>query len=155
MAKKITSKNFYFGDSQYAVSNEKVCTLNSIINTVYHSESWQDMWMKIDLNQLVVDTDVFMMLCNTLCYHYGFWPHTRPRYYAFKKFLNLRKDNPLSKVKMLKKTYNAVFNEVEAMNIALKTDLGKRIPGYYSERRAWKSILHILHKFQFGNIKKR
>lgn len=89
-----------------------------------------------------------MMLCSTLCYHYGFWRHTKPRFYAFKKFLKLKRENPLSRVKMQKKTLEAVKKEVERYEIMVFLDPVHRTPGRMMELRAWKSIQRILEKCQ-------
>ena len=133
---------------EYCVQGSKRRVIWPIIDDIYHSITWQDMWMKIDLNGFKVDRDAFMLLCNTLCYHYGFWVHTKPRFFAFKKFLKLKKKNPLTRVKMQKKTLEVVKKEVERLEVLIYLDPINRTPGRRAELRAWKSILHILEKFQ-------
>jgi len=133
---------------KYEIPKKKSQKIWQAIDAVYHSTTWQDMWMKIDLNGLKMDCDAFMMLCNTLCYHYGFWVHTKPRFLAFKKFLKLKRENPLSKVKMQKKTLNAVKAEVEWHETEMFLDPVRRTQGRIDEVRAWKSIQHILEKCQ-------
>lgn len=132
----------------YRVPEIKRKAIWPIIDDIYYSNTWQEMWLKIDLNCFKVDRDAFMMLCSTLCYHYGFWRHTKPRFYAFKKFLKLKRENPLSRVKMRKKTLEAVKKEVERYEIMVFLDPVYRTPGRMMELRAWKSIQHILEKCQ-------
>lgn len=134
--------------SCYYIAADKHHELWPLVDQVYHSESWQDMWMKIDLNGIKIDLDVFMMLCDTLCYHYGFWQHTKPRFLAFKKFLNLKRANPLSSIKMEKSTLLAVKREVEQIDADMYLNPVLRMPGKYAELRAWKSVQHILERFQ-------
>ena len=132
----------------YCVPVSKQKAVWPVIDSIYHSTTWQDMWLKIDLNSIKIDLDVFMMLCNTLCYHYGFWRHTKQRFLAFKKFLSLKKANPLSSIKMKKSTLFAVKKEVEQLDIEMYLNPIRRVPGRYAELRAWKSIQHILEKCQ-------
>ena len=106
------------------------------------------MWMKIDLNGLKVDLDAFMLLCDTFCYHYGFWVHTKPRFFAFKKFLKLKRENPLTKAKLQKKTLEAVRREAEWHETEMFLDPYRLTLGRRGEMRAWKSIQHILEKCQ-------
>ncbi len=132
----------------YKIPFEQRQHLAESVDAVYHSSSWQDMWMKIDLLGLVFDLDAFMMLCDTLCYHCGFWGHTKPRFLAFKKLLKLKRDNPLSKIKQQKKTLEAVKLEFESHETALRLNPINRTPGRRAETRAWKSILNILERCQ-------
>lgn len=132
----------------YCVPDSKKKAAWPVIDSIYHSESWQDMWMKIDLNGIKIDLDVFMMLCDTLCYHYGFWQHTKPRFLAFKKFLSLKRANPLSNIKMENSTLLAVKREVEQIDVDMYLNPVLRVPGRYAELRAWKSIQRILERFQ-------
>ncbi len=133
---------------KYCVQDSKRRDIGLIVDDIYHSTTWQDMWMKIDLNGFKVDRDAFMLLCNTFCYHYGFWVHTKPRFFAFKKFLKLKRKNPLTKVKLQKKTLEAVRREAEWYEIEMFLDPVQRTPGRRDEMRAWKSIQHILEKCQ-------
>lgn len=132
----------------YEIPFERRQHLAESVDAVYHSSSWQDMWMKIDLLGLVFDLDAFMMLCDTLCYHYGFWDHTKPRFLAFKKLLKLKRDNPLSKIKHQKKTLEAVKLEFESHETAMWLNPINRTPGRRAETRAWKSILNVLERCQ-------
>lgn len=136
----------------YCVPDSKKKAAWPVIDSIYHSTTWQDMWMKIDLNGIKIDLDAFMMLCNTLCYHYGFWPHTKPRFLAFKKFLSLKRANPLSSIKIEKSTLRAVKREAEQLDIEMYLNPGLRVPGMYAELRAWKSIQHILEGFQAAKM---
>lgn len=133
---------------KYCVQESKRRDIWPIVDDIYHSTTWQDMWMKIDLNGFKVDLDAFMLLCNTLCYHYGFWVHTKPRFFAFKKFLKLKRENPLTRVKLQKKTLEAVKREAEWHETEMFLDPVQRTPGRRAEMRAWKSIQHILEKCQ-------
>ena len=133
---------------KYCVPVSKQKTVWPVIVSIYHSTTWQDMWLKIDLNGIKIDLDVFMMLCNILCYHYGFWQHTKPRFLAFKKFLSLKRVNPLSSIKMKKSTLLAVKEEVEQLDVEMYLNPIRQVPGRRAELRAWKSIQHILEKFQ-------
>lgn len=133
---------------KYCVPVSKQKAVWPVIDSIYHSTTWQDMWLKIDLNGIKIDLDVFMMLCNTLCYHYGFWQHTKPRFLAFKKFLSLKRANPLSSIKMKKSTLLAVKEEVEQLDAEMYLNPIRRVPGRRAEFRAWKSIQCILEKFQ-------
>lgn len=134
----------------YEMLADKYHELWPMVDQVYHSESWQDMWLKIDLLGLAVDTDVFMMLCETLCYHYGFWAHTKPRFMAFKKFLKLKRPNPLTKVKLQKKTLDAVRKKISELDIEMFINPVARVPGRMAELRAWQSIHLILEQCQDG-----
>lgn len=136
---------------KYNVSDLKRKSIWPVIDDIYHSVTWQDMWVKIDLYGIKIDRDAFMMLCNTLCYHCGVWDHTKPRFFAFKKFLRLKKKNPLTKVKMQKKTLEAVGREVEWHETEMFLEPSRRTPGRRAELRAWKSIHHILEKCQVEN----
>ncbi len=140
---------------EYYVPDKKRKALWPTIDYIYHSITWQNMWMKIDLNGFKVDRDAFMLLCNTFCYHYGFWVHTKPRFFAFKKFLKLKKKNPLTKVKMQKKTLEVVKKEVERLEVSIYLDPINRTPGRRAELRAWKSIQHILEKCQADKAMKK
>jgi len=133
---------------KYHVSEPKRKTIWPNIDCIYRSVTWQDMWMKIELNGFKVDLDAFMLLCSIFCYHYGFWSHTKPRFYAFKKFLKLKRANPLTQVKMQKKTLEAVKNEVKHYETMLFLNPINRTPGRLAEVRAWKSILKILEQCQ-------
>lgn len=133
---------------KYCVQESKRQIIWPIIDDIYHSTSWQDMWMKIDLNGFKVDLDAFMLLCDILCYHYGFWAHTKSRFFAFKKFLTLKKENPLTKVKLQKKTLEAVRREADGHEIEMSLYPTLQTPGKRGELRAWKSIQHILEKCQ-------
>ena len=133
---------------KYCVQDSKRRDIWPIVDDIYHSTTWQDMWMKIDLNGFKVDLDAFMLLCNTLCYHHGFWAHTKPRFFAFKKFLKLKRKNPLTKVKLQKKTLEAVGREAEWHETEMFLDPVRRTTGRIAEMRAWKSIQHILEKCQ-------
>lgn len=133
---------------KYCVPESKRAKIFPTIDSIYHCISWQDMWMKIDLNGFKVDRDAFMLLCNTLCYHYGFWPHTKARFLAFKKFLKLKKPNPLSRVKLQKNTLEAVKAKAEWLETEIFIDPTKKTPGRLAEMRAWKSIQHILERCQ-------
>ena len=135
---------------KYCVQESKRRDIWPVVDDIYHSTTWQDMWMKIDLNGLKMDCDAFMMLCNTLCYHYGYWVHTKPRFLAFKKFLKLKRENPLSKVKMQKKTLEAVKAEVEWHETVMFLNPIWRTRGRIDEMRAWKSIYLILEQCQDG-----
>lgn len=139
---------------KYCIPDSKRKAIWPIIDDIYHSVTWQDMCIKIDLYGIKMDLDAFMMLCNTLCYHHGFWKHTKPRFYAFKKFLNLKRENPLTKVKMQKKTLEAVKAEIESHEIAMFVDPVRQTPGRRAELRAWKSIQRILEQFQLEKKKK-
>lgn len=132
----------------YCIPVSKQKAVWPVIDSIYHSTTWQDMWLKIDLNGIEIDLDVFMMLCDTLCYHYGFWAHTKPRFMAFKKFLSLKRANPLSSIKMEKSTLLAVKREVEQIDVDMYLNPVLRVPGRYAELRAWKSIQRILERFQ-------
>lgn len=138
---------------KYHIPELKRKAIWPIIDDIYHSDTWQDMWVKIDLYGFKIDRDAFMMLCNTLCYHYGFWKHTKPRFYAFKKFLNLKRENPLTKVKMQKKTLEVIKAEIEFHETAMFIDPVKRTLGRQCELRAWKSIRRILEQFQLEKKK--
>lgn len=140
---------------KYRVQDSKRRDIWPIVDDIYHSTTWQDMWMKIDLNGFKVDRDAFMLLCNTLCYHYGFWDHTKPRFFAFKKFLKLKRENPLTKVKLQKKTLEAVREEVEWLDIEMFLDPVWQTQGRRDEMRAWKSIQHILEKCQAEKAMKK
>ena len=137
---------------KYHVSDLKRKAIWPIIDDIYHSTTWQDMWMKIDLNGFKVDLDAFMLLCNTFCYHYGFWVHTKPRFFAFKKFLKLKRENPLTKVKLQKKTLEAVRREAEWHDIGMFLNPVARTKGRRDVLRAWKSIQHILEKCQTEKV---
>lgn len=132
----------------YKVDSAKSQKIWSTIDNIYHSETWQDMWIKIDLSGLDVDLDAFMMLCSTLCYHYGFWVHTKPRFLAFKKFLKLKRFNPLTEVKLQEKTLEAVKREIVAIDTAIYLDPTQRTPGRRAEFGAWRSIQLILEHCQ-------
>ena len=137
---------------KYYVRDSKRRDIWPIVDDIYHSTTWQDMWVKIDLYGIKIDLDAFMMLCNTLCYHCGVWNHTKPRFSAFKKFLKLKKKNPLSKVKMQKKTLEAVRREVEWHETEMFLEPSRRTPGRRAELRSWKSIQHILEKCQTEKV---
>ena len=139
---------------KYCIPVSKQKAVWPVIDRIYHSTTWQSMWLKIDLNDIKIDLDVFMMLCNTLCYHYGFWQHTKPRFLAFKKFLSLKRANPLSSIKMKKSTLLAVKEEVEQLDVEMYLNPIRRVPGRRAELRAWKSIQHILEKFQSAKSKR-
>lgn len=139
---------------KYCIPVSKQKAVWPVIDRIYHSTTWQSMWLKIDLNDIKIDLDVFMMLCNTLCYHYGFWRHTKPRFLAFKKFLSLKRANPLSSIKMKKSTLLAVKEEVEQLDVEMYLNPIRRVPGRRAELRAWKSIQHILEKFQSAKSKR-
>ena len=130
----------------YCVPDSKQKAAWPVIDSIYHSTTWQDMWLKIDLNGIKIDLDAFMMLCDIFCYHYGFWRHTKPQFLAFKKFLSLKRDNPLSSIKMEKSTLIAVKKEVEQLDIELYLNPVLQMPGRYAELRAWKSIQNINRK---------
>lgn len=133
----------------YQISFEKLSVgLGESIDAIYHSTTWQDMWLKIDLFGIDFDLDAFMLLCDTLCYYYGFWNHTRPRFAAFKHLLRLKRDNPVAKIKLKKKTLDAVTTEVESLERHLLLNPHMATPGKKCELRAWKSIQHILEKCQ-------
>ena len=132
---------------KYQVSESKRKAIWPNIDCIYYSATWQDMWMKIELSGFKVDLDAFMILCSVLCYNYGFWPHTKLRFHAFKKLLKLKRENPLTLVKMQKKTLEAVKNEVKHYENVLLNPI-YRTPGRLAELRAWKSIQHILEKLQ-------
>ena len=121
---------------KYCVQESKIRVIWPIIDDIYHSTTWQDMWLKIDLNGFKVDLDAFMLLCNTLCYHYGFWRHTKPRFLAFKKFLSLKRANPLSSIKMKKSTLLAVKEEVEQLDVEMYLNPIRRVPGRRQSREA-------------------
>lgn len=133
---------------KYYIPELKRKAIWPIIDGIYHSDTWQDMRMKIDLNGFKVDRDAFMLLCNTFCYHYGFWVHTKSRFFAFKQFLKLKRENPLTKVKLQKKTLEAVRREVEWHETEMFLDPVQRTFGRRDEMRAWKSIQRILEKCQ-------
>lgn len=133
---------------KYCVQGSKQRAIWPVVDDIYHSTTWQDMWMKIDLNGFKVDRDAFMLLCNTFCYHYGFWVHTKSRFFAFKQFLKLKRENPLTKVKLQKKTLEAVRREVEWHETEMFLDPVQRTFGRRDEMRAWKSIQRILEKCQ-------
>ena len=114
---------------KYHISDLKRKAIWPIIDDIYHSDTWQDMWVKIDLYGIKMDRDAFMILCNTFCYHHGYWKRTKTRFYAFKKFLNLKRENPLTKVKLQKKTLEAARREAEWHGIKMILDPAKQTPG--------------------------
>ena len=134
----------------YCIPVSKQKAVWPVVDSIYHSTTWQDMWLKIDLNGIEIDLDVFMMLCDTLCYHYGFWAHTKPRFMAFKKFLKLKRPNPLTKVKLQKKTLDAVRKKISELDIEMFINPVARVPGRMAELRAWQSIHLILEQCQDG-----
>ena len=139
--------------TSYVMSRQKNNDIGQSIDRIYHSESWQDMQMKIDIEAIDIDLDAFIMLCSTLCYHYGYWPHTRPRFYAFMKLLALKRPNALSSIKMNKSTYDAVEQEINGLKNEQK-EHPWHTPGYRSELRAWCSIAKLLKKIQDVNVAK-
>ena len=53
------------------------------LNDIYHSETLHEMQIKLALYGLKLTEQDHIWLCNTLTYHYGYWPHTRKRFEAY------------------------------------------------------------------------
>lgn len=122
----------------------------SKLDDVYHSETPDEMCLKMDLLQVPSNWQEFSWLCDTLCYHYGFWPHTRPRFYSFKKILarKITKANPL--IKLFEVEGDAIVSDVAGKLASLEFEYEHyrihRIPGRRSEIHAWRQILRLVEK---------
>lgn len=119
------------------------------LDDVYHSETPEEMCLKIALHGVPSGIDHFFWLCETFCYHYGFWPHTRPRFQAFKKVLSRKskKHNPFFDFFKERSTDIICFvaTSLEHAEKEFGTNL-RHLPGQRNEIRAWKQLLRIVER---------
>lgn len=111
------------------------------LDDIYHSNSWQEMQVKIALYGMVLNTIDHAWLCNTLAYHYGFWPHTRPRFKAYCQLVV--KDLECLAVVGASKFVNFTKKEAEYLEAQLKIDPTYAVPGRRDEIAAWQKLHNV------------
>lgn len=108
------------------------------LDDIYHSTSWQEMQVKIALYGIALSTIDHAWLCNTLAYHYGFWPHTRPRLKAYCQLVV--KDPECMTVVGASKFVSFAKKEAAYLEAQLRIDPVYDVPGRRDEIAAWKKL---------------
>lgn len=116
----------------------------SALDDIYHSTSWQEMQVKIALHGVVLGIEEHAWLCNTLTYHYGFWPHTRPRFKAYCQLI--AKDQECLNVVGTSKYVAFVKKEIEYLDAECKIEPMYDVPGHRDEMKAWQKLYNIVCK---------
>ena len=112
------------------------------LDDIYHSSSWQEMQVKIALYGMILNTIDHAWLCNTLAYHYGFWPHTRPRFKAYCQLV--AKDIDCMTIVGSSRFVSFVKKEFEWLDAERKIDPTCDIPGRRDEIVAWKKLHDVV-----------
>ena len=112
------------------------------LDDIYHSTSWQEMQLKIALHGIALSIIDHAWLCNTLAYHYGFWPHTRPRLKAYCQLV--AKDAECMSIVGSSRFVNFVKKEFEWLDAERKIDPVCDVPGRRDEIAAWKKLYAVV-----------
>ena len=115
-----------------------------VLNDIYHSESWQEMKLKSGANGIVLGPAEHAWLCNSVVYHYGFWPHTKLRFKAYCQLVS--KDAETINVVCTNEFMDMLRMQAAYIDAKTKIDPVYAIPGNIKQITAWKKLYNIIHK---------
>ena len=120
-----------------------------MLDDIYHTETWQAMQVKLATYGMTLQIEDHVWLCNTLAYHYGFWPHTRLRFKAYCQLV--QKDPECLAIVEQRKFVNFVKREAEYLDKQMKIDPLYDVPGRRDELKAWLKLLDVMKRCQKRN----
>lgn len=114
------------------------------LDDIYHSESWQEMKLKSGANGLILGPAENAWLCNEVAYHYGFWPHTSPRFKAYCQLV--AKDDETANVVCTNEFMDMLRMQAAYHDAIMKIDPVYDIQGNRDELKAWKKLYNVVYK---------
>ena len=136
----------------YSSDSSQDVNVYAALDDIYHSESWQEMKLKAGANGIDLGPAEHAWLCNAIAYHYGFWPHTKPRFKAYCQLV--AKDDETAKVVCMNNFMDMLRMQAAYLEATLKIDSLYDVPGLRDEIKAWKKLYNIVHK-RFEKDQKR
>jgi len=122
------------------------------IDWIYHSETPEDMRLKIALSGHTFTFQTYLALCDTLCYHYGFWPHTRARFESFKRLMKGKTEMSNPFIDLFRRDAARVVDTMSLVVDDLVHDYEHfplyKVPGRRDEIRAWKMLFKLARSLE-------